>query len=95
MSRRSRDSSVGIATIYGLDDREVGIKSPSRIKNFLFSKSSRLALRSTQSPIKSVPGALSPGVKRLGCEADHSPPTSVEVKKVWIYTSTAPYAFMA
>jgi hypothetical protein len=32
-------------------------------------------------------GALSPGVKRPGHEADHSPPTSAEVKKMWIYTS--------
>jgi hypothetical protein len=24
----------------------------------------------------------------------HSPPTSAEVKKMWICTSTAPYAFM-
>jgi hypothetical protein len=28
-------------------------------------------------------------------EADHSPPASAEVKKIWIYTSTPPYAFMA
>jgi hypothetical protein len=32
--------------------------------------------------------ALSPGVKRPGHEADHSLPTSVEVKKTWVYTST-------
>jgi hypothetical protein len=31
-----------------------------------------------------VPGAHSPGVKRPGREADHSPPASVEVKKIWI-----------
>jgi hypothetical protein len=40
-------------------------------------------------------GALSPWVKRTGREVDHSPPTSAEVKKMWIYTSTPPYAFMA
>jgi hypothetical protein len=39
-------------------------------------------------------GALSPGVKRPGREADHSPPTSAEVNKTWIYTSTPPYVFM-
>jgi hypothetical protein len=39
-----------------------------------------------------VPGALSPGLKQQGREADHSPPTSAEVKKMWI---TPPYAFMA
>jgi hypothetical protein len=30
-----------------------------------------------------------------GREVDHSPPTSAEVKKMWIYTSTPLYAFMA
>jgi hypothetical protein len=40
-------------------------------------------------------GASFPGVKRPGREADHSPPTSAEVKKIWIYTSIPPYAFMA
>jgi hypothetical protein len=30
-----------------------------------------------------------------GSEADHSPPTSAEVKKTWVYTSTPLYAFMA
>jgi hypothetical protein len=46
-------------------------------------------------PIQWVPGTVSPEVKRPGREADHSPPTSAEVKKMWIYTSTPPYAFMA
>jgi hypothetical protein len=35
-----------------------------------------------------------PGIKRPGRESDHSPPTSAEVKKTWIYKSTPPYAFM-
>jgi hypothetical protein len=39
-------------------------------------------------------GAFSPGVKRLRREADHSPSTNAEIKKIWIYTSTPPYAFM-
>jgi hypothetical protein len=33
-------------------------------------------------------------LKREGREADHSPPTSAEIKKIYIYTSTPPYAFM-
>jgi hypothetical protein len=87
---RSRDSAVGIATGYGLDDWEVGVRI------FLFSKSSKPALGFTQ-PIQWVSGALSPGVKRQRREADHSPPSSAELKKIWIYTrtSTPPYAFMA
>jgi hypothetical protein len=36
-----------------------------------------------------------PGVKRQGREADHSPPTSAEVKKIWIYTTTPLYVCMA
>jgi hypothetical protein len=40
-------------------------------------------------------GGSFPGVKQQGREADHSPPTSAEVKKIWIYTSTPPYVFMA
>jgi hypothetical protein len=39
--------------------------------------------------------AIFPGVKLPEREADHSPPTSVEVKKMWIYTATPPYVFMA
>jgi hypothetical protein len=44
----------------------------------------------TQPPIQWVPGAHSLGVKQPGHEADHSPPTSAEVKKTWIYIATPP-----
>jgi hypothetical protein len=50
---------------------------------------------STLPPIQCVPGALSPGVKRPEREADDSTPASDEVKKMWIYATTAPYAFTA
>jgi hypothetical protein len=62
--------------------------SPGRVKNFLFSTSSRRALGSTQPPIQWVPGAILSGVKRSGREADHSLPVSAEVKKIWIYIFT-------
>jgi hypothetical protein len=39
-------------------------------------------------------GALYRGGKRPGREAHHSLPTSAEVKKTWVYTSTSPYVFM-
>jgi hypothetical protein len=55
---------------------------------FLFTTVSRPALGPTQPPIQWVPGVLSLGVKRLGREADHSPPSSTEVKNAWSYTST-------
>jgi hypothetical protein len=41
--------------------------------DFLFSIVSRLVLGTTQPPIKWARGAVSPGVKRLGCEADYYP----------------------
>jgi hypothetical protein len=53
--------------------------SPGRVKNVHFSMFSRPALESTQPPTQWVPGALSPGVKRPGHEAGHSPPTSAEL----------------
>jgi hypothetical protein len=62
-----------------------GSSNPGRVKNFHFSISSRPALGSTQPPIKWVPGGSFPGVRWQGREADRSPPTSAEVKKMWIY----------
>jgi hypothetical protein len=53
------------------------------------------ALGSTKPPIQWVAEALSLGVKRPGREANHSPPASAEVKKMWMYGSTPPYIYMA
>jgi hypothetical protein len=78
---RLRDSAVYIATGYGLDDRGVGVLVPAGS-----------GVHPTSYPMGT--GALSPGVRRQRREADHSPPTSAEVKKMWIYTSTPPYAFI-
>jgi hypothetical protein len=60
---------------------------------FLFAIASRTALGSTQPPLQWVPGSLSLGVKRLGREAVHSPPSSVEVKEwveLYLYSSNTP-----
>jgi hypothetical protein len=48
---------------------------------FLFDIMSSVALGPTQYSIQWEPGALSLGEKQLGHEADHSPPTSAEVKE--------------
>jgi hypothetical protein len=88
---RTLDSVVGIATGYGMDDGGVGVRVAVGSKTFLLYKSSRPALV-FQHPIKWVPAALSPLVKRPGHEADHSlVPRS---RKRESYTSTPPYAFM-
>jgi hypothetical protein len=42
----------------------------------------------------SYPMAIPSAVKRPGREADHSPLATAEIEKMWIYTSTPPYAFM-
>jgi hypothetical protein len=72
----SRDSSVGIAQGYGLDDRGSRVRFSAGLGIFLLTTASRMALVPTQPPIQWIPGALSLGVKRPECEADHSSPFS-------------------
>jgi hypothetical protein len=59
----------------------LGFDSRQGLAIFLFSAASRTALGPTQPPIQWVPGAFSLGVERQGHEADHSPPSSAEVKE--------------
>jgi hypothetical protein len=73
-----KHSSVGIATRTRAG--EPGFKCRQGQEIFLFPITSIPALRPTQIPIQRVPGDASSGVKRPGCEADHSPPSSSEVK---------------
>jgi hypothetical protein len=80
-----------IALDYGMDVR--GFESRQGLGIFFFTTASRLALGPTQPHIQVVPGALSLGVKRPRREANHSPPSSDEVKE-WSYTSSHQYAFM-
>jgi hypothetical protein len=68
----------------------LGFDSRRGLEIFLFTTESITALGPTQPPIQWVPGALSLGVKRLGHEADHSSPSSSEVKNAWSYTSAPP-----
>jgi len=56
----------------------------------VFITASTPAVGHTQPPIQWVPGALSPGLKYSGLEADHSPPSSADAKNAWSYTSTPP-----
>jgi hypothetical protein len=59
----------------------LGFYSRRGLGVFLFTTASRTALGPTQPPIQWVPGALSLEVKQPGREADHSPPSSAEVKE--------------
>jgi hypothetical protein len=78
-----RESSIGIATGYGLDGPR------------LIPTASILALISTQPPIQWIPGALFPGIERQGREADHSLPSSADVKNGAAISPLPPYVFMA
>jgi hypothetical protein len=74
-------SSVGIALGYRMDDRGSKDRFPAGLGIFLFTTASRTAVGSTQLRIQWVLGTPSLGVKRLEREADHSPPSSAEVKE--------------
>jgi hypothetical protein len=91
----SRDSIISISDWLWAGPPRIRSSSPGRVKNFHFSISSKPALGSTKPPIQWLPGAISVGVKQPGPKADHSSPTSAEVEKTCIYTSTPRYVFMA
>jgi hypothetical protein len=78
---KSRDISVGIALGYGLDDRGSRIQFSAGAGTFSLQYRVQNGSGPTQPPIQWVPGAVSVGVKRPGREADHSPPSSADVKE--------------
>jgi hypothetical protein len=73
-AKHNLDTSVSIATDYGLDSRG-SIRDKGKI--FLYSTASKPP---TQPSIQRVPWAHFLGVKRQVREADHSPPSSAHVK---------------
>jgi hypothetical protein len=85
---KSRDSSVGIALGYGLDDRVSRVRFPAGAENF--SLHQRVQNGSGAHPASYPMGTRGsfPGVKWPEREADHSPPSTAEVKNAWSYTST-------
>jgi hypothetical protein len=71
-----------------------GVQFPAGAGFFSPCHPSRPAPGPTHPPIQWVLGAVSPGVKRLGRDAKHSPPSSAEVKNVGSYTCTPQYIVM-
>jgi hypothetical protein len=74
----------------GLQAGRSAFDSGKGLRLFLLDTASRPDLGPTKPPNQWMPGALSLGVKRPGREADHSAPSSAEVKNTWSYTSTPP-----
>jgi len=66
---------------YGLDDRSSEVRFLEGLGIFLEVTTSRTALVPNQPPTQWVTGDLSLGLKQPGTEADHSPPSSSEVKE--------------
>jgi len=60
------------------------------MRYFPIAIASTLVLGPTQPPVQWLPRTLTTGVKRPRREADHSPPSSAEVKNERSYTSTYP-----
>jgi hypothetical protein len=88
---QSRDSSVGIALGYGLDDRGSRVRFLAGAGNF--SLHHRVQNGSGAHPASYPMGTRGsfPGwVKRKGRDVDHLPPPSAEVKNAWSYTSIPP-----
>jgi hypothetical protein len=78
LPHKTRDSTVGIATGYGLDGREVWVRVPVRPR---FSP-----LHVVWSPPNGYHGFLFTLVKRPAREADHSPPTGREYVGFYIHS---------
>jgi hypothetical protein len=80
-TKRNVEWKTMIAKLVQQRIRRPGFDSRQGQEVCIFSTASRPVLRPTQPAIQWVPGALSPGVKRPGREADHSLPSSAVSRK--------------
>jgi hypothetical protein len=89
----SLDASVSIKS--RLDGRGTLVRLSTGSKRYCSSSVSTPFLEPTQLRIRLVSGAVSSGIKRLGREADHAPPSSAEIRNDWSYTSAPQCVFIA
>lgn len=68
--------------------------SSDRREISLFRTSTRLVSGPTKTSNPRVPRVIHLGINWAGHDNGHSPPTTDELMNMWIYTYTAPYAFM-
>jgi hypothetical protein len=77
---------IGLSSDYGLDDQ--GVEFRVQVGARMFSSHVvQTGFTANVPHIEWLPGAVFRKVKRLGREADHSLPTSAEVKYMWFYIS--------
>jgi hypothetical protein len=79
--KNSCDSSVGIALGYRLDDRSSRVRFPAGAGNFSLHHRVQNGSGALPASYPMGTGDSFLGVKRPGREADHSPPSSAEVKE--------------
>jgi hypothetical protein len=78
---RSRGSSGSIVSDHGLDDRAIRVRSPAGAKDFSSSLCVQTGSEAHPASCTMGTGGLSPGGNaRPGRDADHSLPSSAEVK---------------
>jgi hypothetical protein len=82
-TNESRDSSVGIALGYGLNDRGSGVRFPAGAGNFSLKHRVQHGSGAHPASYPRVTRGSFPGVKRPGPEADRLLPSSAEVKNAW------------
>jgi hypothetical protein len=77
----SHGSSCSIVSDYRLDDREIEVRSPTGAEDFSSSPCVQTGSGANPASYPVGTGGSFPGGKaRLGRDADHSPPSSAEVK---------------
>jgi hypothetical protein len=78
---RSRVSSDSIVSDYGLDDRAIGVRSPTGANDFSSILCVQTGSEAHPASCTMGTGGPFPGGKALpGRDADHSPPSSAEVE---------------
>jgi hypothetical protein len=82
-----------MATGYGLEGQSSVLGRGKRIFSLLHSVQTGPGAHADSNPMGT--GELSPGVKRPRREADHSPPSNVEVKNSGAIPQLPPHIFMA
>jgi hypothetical protein len=93
ISFKSRDSSVGIALGYGLDDRGSMVWFPTGAGNFSLHHRVQNGSGAHQASYPMGTGGSFPGSKAAGAWS-WPLPSIAEVKNAWSYTSTPQYVFM-